>query len=179
MISIPNILPNKLCLASAALVLMACSPTFNWREVHGTAVPYTVLLPAKPASFTRQVNLDGQPVMMEMTAAKVGEVSFAVGSASLPDAAAAAKALTAMQKAMVRNIQGAQLEQHPLASRAGNPAGREIEASGTSSSGQPVRLLARFIVRGNRVWQVVVLGATGNWPGEAAGVFLDSFKPEG
>lgn len=42
------------CLLIAALVLLsACSPKYNWREAHGGTIQFTVLLPAKPATFSR------------------------------------------------------------------------------------------------------------------------------
>ena len=47
-----------------------CSPNFNWREVQGTEPSYTVLLPAKPSSHSRVVDLDGLKVTMTMTAAE-------------------------------------------------------------------------------------------------------------
>ncbi|AMO98462.1 putative transmembrane protein [Collimonas arenae] len=94
--------PVRSLLLCAVLLLGACSPKFNWREVRGKDASYSVLLPAKPATFARQIDLDGTQVTMTMTAAKVDDMVFAVGSATLPDAAKAQAALGAMKTALVK-----------------------------------------------------------------------------
>ncbi len=55
-------------LAAFVLACTGCSPNFNWREVQGTEPSYTVLLPAKPTSHSRAIDLDGLKVTMAMTA---------------------------------------------------------------------------------------------------------------
>lgn len=160
-----------------AFLLAACSPKFDWREVRGGGAPYIVALPAKPASHTREINLDGIPVAMTMTAAEVDDVTFAVGAAELPDAAQAPKALAAMKTALVRNIGGTIRSE-----KAGTaPASIDIEASGPpapNSAGQPRLLLARFLSRGKYIYQVVVVGSEKAVSREAAETFFTSFRPD-
>lgn len=155
---------------SCALLLVACSPKLDWREVRGSGAPFVVLLPAKPASYTRAVNLDGLQVSMTMTAAEVDKVVFAVGTAELPDAAEAPKALNAMKTALVRNI-GGTIKQEKT-SQDGAAATIDIEASGTESR----VLLARFLAKDKRVYQLVMLGKEGALSREAADTFFSSFK---
>lgn len=162
---------------AAILLLAACSPTFDWREVHGTApAPYTVLLPAKPSSMARQVKLGAASTSMTMTGTEVKGVTFAVGSAQLADAAQARAALDIMKTALLQNTQG-KLRREKAAS-AGSTSSIEIEALG-AVDGRPARLLhARFIARERRIYQVVLLGPEAAIPAEAVETFFGSFKPE-
>lgn len=175
---ISPVLP-AICTA-AALMLSACNPTYNWREVRGTAAPYSVTLPGKPASHSRPVNLDGTQVTMTMTAAEVDGVTFAVGSAELPDPAKARAALTAMKTALVNNI-GGTVRQEKVSGPADAPTEIAIEAVGTpgpNTGGQPRLLIARFIAKDKRVYQVLVAGKEKAVSREAVDTFLTSFKPD-
>lgn len=153
-----------------ALPLAACNPTYNWREHTSRDGGYTVLFPAKPSSFARPIELDGLRVQMTMTAAEVDGATFAVGSATAPDAARARAALPAMRRALLRNI-GAGGDAAPA-----GQDGLRVEALG-AGNGQPLRLSGRFEARGERFYQVIVLGKAGATPDEEIEQFLTSFKP--
>ena len=57
--------------AALGLLLAACSPKYNWRDYASPDAPYRVMFPAKPATFTRTIDLDGMQVAMTMTAAAI------------------------------------------------------------------------------------------------------------
>lgn len=162
--------------------LAACTPKYDWRTVQDTSAPYTVLLPAKPSSLTRTVNLGGIQASMTMTAAEVDDVTFAVGTAELADMDQARAALAVMKDTMVRNIGGVILQEKNVA----DPAGLRIDVdAGPSTSAVPVArggktsiLHARFIVRGKRVYQVIAVGPAKTMRAEAVDTFLTSFKTE-
>lgn len=166
-------------LAAGLLLLGGCSPTFDWREVHGTApAPYTVLLPGKPATFSRDVQLGETTTSMTMTAADIRGISFAVGTARLPDAAQAARALPAMKAALVRNINGTVRQE--TASQAADGARIDVEArgaQGANGAGTARLLVARFISRGPIVYQVVLVGPETTISRETIETFFTSFKP--
>jgi hypothetical protein len=168
-------LSRTACLA-CALILIACSPKYNWREVRGTAAPFVVTLPAKPATHARTVNLDGTQVTMTMTGAEVDDVTFAVGSAELADPALAEKSLEAMKTAMVRNIGGT--IRHEETSAAGTtPATIDIEAIGAPApNGRERLLLARFVAKGPHAYQAIVVGNEKDVSREAADTFFASFN---
>lgn len=149
----------------AAALLAGCNPTYNWREHTNQEGRYKVLFPAKPASFTRPVDLAGLPVSMTMTAAQVDGSTFAVGTAVAPDAARAAAALPAMRTALLRNIGAADVA---------SAAGLQVDAQG-SGSGKPMHLRGRFEARGARIYQVIVVGPAGAVPPEQVDQFLTSF----
>lgn len=162
-----------LCVLTSLLV--GCDPALNWREVRSNDAGYTVLLPAKPSSFDRTVNLDGLQVMMTMTAAEADGVNFAVATAVIEDETQRAKALIAMQTAMIRNIEGEIVEQKTVAVKGG---ARAIELHATGKAGQarvPLALFARFVTHETRVFQVIALGPKEKLGAEIADIFLSSF----
>jgi len=168
----------RLCIAlllSAAMALAGCSPEYNWREVQGGDAPFVALFPAKPVRHTQEVNLNGIRTKMSMTATQVHGVMFAVGSAELSGSDLAPPALAAMKTAMVRNIGGT------IASDKAVPGPvpyNDVVANG-SRNGRPLRLTARFGARGQRVYQVVIVGAPQDIPEDAVETFIRSFRPGG
>lgn len=170
----PMIAPTRSLFASAALVagLVACTPRYDWREVHGAEAPYTVLMPVKPTTHARPINLDGVQITMTMTAADVDGALFAVGTATMSDAAAATKALSAMKTALVRNIGGTVTSEKATTSAGMSTV--DIEAKG---AGTQARLLyAHLVAKDARIYQVVAIGTGKSLPREAIDTFLTSFK---
>ena len=184
--------PTRYRHAAAALALAvfgaACTPTYDWREVHGTAAPFSVLMPAKPTVLARQIKLIDLPVTMTMSAVEIDQVAYAVGSVELPDAHQATAARDAMQAAMVKNIHGkvtASASAAAVTASASDGAGAEhrdaasqIEALGSLPDGHARLLLARFVTRDRYAYQVVVSGEPKRVVREQADTFLRSFKPE-
>jgi hypothetical protein len=152
-----------------SFTLMACSPKFDWREVRGVDAPFTILMPAKAASFSRQMELDGVNLNMHMTAADAGGVSFAVGYTKVSDVNKVSGVLAAMQAGMLKNIQASSTQSR-------KPDGSEIEARGQLQNGQAVKLFGRFVARGNWVYQVVIIGPEKTLSAEVVDTFLTSFK---
>jgi hypothetical protein len=165
------------CLA-VIFLLSACSPKFNWREVRGSGAPFVVTLPAKPASLTRSINLDGTQVQMTMTAAEVDDVTFAVGAVTMPDAAQAQKAIVAMKTALVKNI-GGTVKHEKISPLESVPMVIEIEAESAPGDGKKSTrlLLAHFVAKDQFAYQVLVTGAAKDVSLEAADTFFTSFKP--
>ena len=168
----------RLLFAGAVLALAACSPKFNWREVRSKDAPYSVLLPAKPSTFARSIDLDGMPVTMTMTAAKVDNAVFAVGSASVLDAAKAQAALVAMKTALVKNINGTvKVEKTTAAAGSqGLSASIDVEAIGTTPGGLPEVLFGHFVSKDKEIYQVIVMGPEKAVSRENVETFISSFK---
>lgn len=158
---------------AAALFLSGCNPTYNWRDYSSTDAPYRIMFPAKPATHTRSVDLDGMQVDITMTAAEVEGVIFAVGTGVAPDAARAQAAVGAMKTALVRNI-GAKVERESAAA-AGSDAAVDVDAVGTAN-GQPMKLRGHFEAHGTRFYQVIVMGKANAMSSEHTDQFISSFK---
>jgi hypothetical protein len=159
------------------LLLTACNPTYNWRDYSSPDAAYRIMFPAKPATHTRSVDLNGMQVDMTMTAAEVEGVMFAVGTGVAPDPAQARAAVSAMKTALVRNI-GARVERESSAvatTAAGQDAAVDIDALG-SANGQPMKLRGHFAAHGKRFYQVIVMGRANAVVPEHSDQFISSFK---
>lgn len=161
-------------LLNLLVLLSACSPALDWREIRSADGSYTVLMPAKPASDMQKVVLAGKTVDMTMRGAEVNRVTYAVGSVQLASEDEARQAASEMQQALLRNIAARDPKSRTIAVD-GLPL-TEVQAGGKSPSG-PVSLAARFGSRGTRVYQAVVLGPSADFRQEAAETFLESFHP--
>jgi hypothetical protein len=158
-----------------------CSPKFNWRDFRSPDAPYTAMFPAKPASYSRPVNLDGLTVQMTMTAAEVDGVTFAIGNAELESPAQAKQALTAVRNALVKNIDGTVKSEKTaeVARSSGDTPHQlttvEIEAKGMHN-GSPMLLRGKFVAKDARVYQVIVVGKEADISQESVKTFMDSFR---
>lgn len=164
---------------AAAILFTGCSPKFDWRDYRSPATPYTVLFPGKPAAQTRDVNLGEDKVSMHMAAAEVDGITFAVGSAELPDTQRAQTAINAMKTTMAKNL-NATITSEKQESTAVSGSQRTIismEAKG-ARNGEPMLLIGRFIAKDKRVYQAIVAGPEKTMDKEAADTFLTSFKAE-
>src|SRR5690348_2571359 len=74
------------CLAICAILLGACTPTYNWREVLIADGAARATFPARTATDTRDIPLAGQTLRFSLTSARVGDAVFAVGYAPVPPA---------------------------------------------------------------------------------------------
>jgi hypothetical protein len=165
----------------AAGLLMACSPTHNWRDYSSQDAPFRVMFPNKPTVHKRTIDIGGMPVEMTMTAVDVDGTTFAVGSAEAPDAAKAQAALAAMKTALVRNI-GATVTKEKATGAASvsganstQGASLDIEATGMQN-GTPMKLIGHFESRNKRFYQVIVMGKAKAISPEQVDQFMSSFK---
>ncbi len=146
--------------------LAACSPPYDWREVHAPGGEYRVQLPAKPAAMTRQIHLQDQAVAMTMQGARVGENAFTVAVAPLPAAMSAERMLTAMREQMLRNIGASPatpvVEANvPIVridgSSVGSQPAQEVVAQG-SGQHAAMRMHGRFMRWRDEALQIIAIG---------------------
>ncbi len=159
----------------AAVALLSCSPTFNWREARLEDTPAVALLPCKPDHAARTVPLGNMPVNMRMMGCEAGGVQFAVAAVALPDPAPNAQAqdlLAQWRAATLANFAIAQPQLRPFTPK-GKPGaedGQALAASGRGTDGRALAVQAAWFRQGNALYQVLaygeVLGA------EAAETFL-------
>lgn len=62
------------------LFFIACTSTFNWREVRFDEEQYMALFPAKNAFEQQTIRFEDHRLTMTMAAAKAGEILFAIGT---------------------------------------------------------------------------------------------------
>ncbi len=171
----------RILFVASMFLLSACSPKYDWREVRSDTAAYVLALPTKPTTFSRKIDLNGTQVSMTMVASEVDGVTFAIGSAELPDATQAQVALPAMKTAMINNIGGLIKQEKVLTipqsmNAPGTVAVTEIEATGKMANGQTRILFARFLAKENRVYQLVVVGPEKSISRDNVTTFFSSFK---
>ena len=172
------LLRAPLCLVLFCLVtLSACFPTFDWRDVRGVDAPYTILMPAKPTQFSREITLADNALTMQMSACDVSGISFAVGAVKLPDTSKGPAILTAMKNGMVSNIRKSAGQDAASAQDSADSAGQErVEVEASAPNGDKLKLVGRFLIRGEWAYQVVMLGSSKKMTETVIDTYLTSFK---
>ncbi len=164
----------------------ACNPTFNWREFRSPD-GFTVVLPGRPQTVSREIKLPDATVQMSMTSTGVGATLFAVGAASLPaglsaEPSARQRTIRHLRDALVRNVNGnitqssAATLSVPVSDSRKVLAAEAIEAAGRDPGGRAVQLVARLFIVDDRFFQVVALGADGEISPDALDTFFASFR---
>lgn len=157
-----------------ALLLAACYPELDWREVSSTSGGYTVLMPARPEMAQREVVVGGVALRMSMTSVRMEGMAFGAAYADIPrENARNAELLAAARDALVRNIDGRIASSREITMD--GAAGQEFQADG-KVGGHPMRLAARVLIGGSRFYQVVYVGREGRLPEADANLFLGSFR---
>uniref|UniRef100_A0A0H3X1U5 Transmembrane protein n=2 Tax=Pandoraea faecigallinarum TaxID=656179 RepID=A0A0H3X1U5_9BURK len=168
---------------AATAVLAACSPRYDWREVHDKEGAYAVTYPAKPTQDAREVRFASGPLPMRMQAARVDAALFAVGVVTLPndDATLRQTVVDELQHGLLANVNESTAAPTQVMVRQAGDApplpGLAVSAQGVASDKVERYVSARFVGRGNHVYQVVVMATKA--PGkEQVEQFLDSFTLE-
>lgn len=162
-----------LALIGATLFLASCTPRHDWREIHSERPPYSVLLPAKPNSQTRDIKLGDIKLAMTMTAAEVDHATYAVGCAELADPAAAKTAMLLMKTALVGHLNGKLRKEEVIDNAAESRI--DVEAIGTPQ-GEPRIVVARFIAHQKYAYQIVLTGPEKKVTRDQIDTFMTSFK---
>jgi hypothetical protein len=172
---------------AGCLLFGGCTPTFDWREVRGAEAPYVILMPAKPNSSTRDIDLGAGPITMTMTVARAEDISFSITSGKLAQPSAADAALLAMKASLVRNTKAAIRNETASTTADGNKLltlegtfniGPSPSAAKPGSAASAL-LSARFTSRNGYVYQIVAYGPEKALSGQVLDTFLTSFRPEG
>lgn len=180
-----NNLLKSISIILIALGITACTPKFDWREIRNADAPFIATFPGKPATHSRDIELDGIKVKLHMTAADVNQLSFAIAYAKIENndkslqAQQQQRALSAMQAGMLKNIQGtivqASTSSGANSSHHSSPK-NTITAIGKKQNGQAIKMLARFTQHGPWVMQIVMMGEEKAFTPDIADMFFDSIK---
>lgn len=171
-----RLLPSILAAVFAALLLSACYPEYDWREVSVADGRAVALFPARVRTEQRQVEWDGHSVAFTMSAATVDQAVFAVGHVVLPDPvrndpAAARRWVETRVRGLYANFQA-----EPPAALPG--AGDDILIE-TVRAGEPVRLMGRVQLIGGALVEAMAAGPADALPRERALEFVSSLKRAG
>ncbi len=153
--------PFLLCVL---LMLGACSPTFNWRELRVEGAPLQALMPCKPETATRAVALDGGASNeLHMHSCDTGGLTFAVAWVDVGDAARVPVALNGWRRASLGavRVDPARADEPAAQWTATVPGATQAQgltAQGMDHQGRPVQMRAVHFVRGTHVYQAAIYG---------------------
>lgn len=143
-----------------ALLLLACGPTFNWRETPITATSLTALFPCKPQRASRRLVLGGAEVELQMTACDAGGVTFAIGHATVLNPDLAGPALAQWREATLAGMRGQSsgATAFQLAGAREVPQSVRVKAVGSKPSGGELALQGAWFTRDKEVFGALLYG---------------------
>jgi hypothetical protein len=159
-----------------ALVLCACSPALNWRDVRLAGSGVQVLFPCKPATELRTVRLNGMALPMSMSVCQAGGATYALAFADLGSADQVSSTRSAWVAAQVGNLGGSAQVMPPIPLKA-TQAPLQAEhhfLSGQMPDGTPIQQDIVFVVRKTRILQMTVMSPRVDQ--EAATIFFESLN---
>jgi hypothetical protein len=160
----------------AILVLVACSPALDWRDVRAEGRDLLALLPCKPAAHARQVLLGPDRVTLTLQACQAADMTWGLASADVAEPARVGSALQALRAAATANLGTPTGQALPLQVPGATPqpdSGR-TGFVGLRPDGQPMQSQVAVFARGTVVYQATVLGE--RVPADAAQTFFESFR---
>jgi len=157
-------LSRPVAVPALALLLWACSPTLDWREVRPEGSGALAMFPCKPTQHARQLALAGQPVVLTLVACSAGDATWALAYTELGDPARVGPAMAALRAATLDNLAAgdARLLALPLAvpGATPHPGSGRVGFSGQRPDGQPMQAQVAVFTKGTRAFQATVIGET-------------------
>lgn len=126
------------------LMLTACSPEMDWRNVGFEGSTLKVQLPCKPDRTTRRVTMGGSNVELQVAGCERGATMMAVMTAQLPQGADASAILEGWQRITLEHVH-AQVDQREPWTRKGMmplPTSAQMKAHGQRPDGRGVQMQA-------------------------------------
>lgn len=145
--------------AAALLMVAACTPTLNWREVPVEATGLKATFPCKPDHAERSLAFaPGRSIVVHAVGCEAGGASFAVlyGDVGQPTEVAAALAQWRQASLAAAKSRIEKEEPYQPAGALGLPGSTMTRAAGQRADGRAVQSQAAYFVRGTQVFQVVV-----------------------
>jgi len=160
----------------AALLLSACAPELDWRELRPAGTSVQVLMPCKPTSHARRVALAGAEVEMALYACRAGDATWALAHADLVDPGRVGAALDELARAAQRNLASADASAQPAAvpGMTPNPGARRWRVEGRLPDGRAVVETVVLFAHGTRVVQASVIAERAD--AAALATFVESLR---
>ena len=139
-----------LALLAGTCLLAACAPSLNWREVQLGRL--STLLPCKPDTASRAVELGGQTLTMDMAGCEAGGALFAISRIQAGNPAQAAALMTSLREASLAHI--AQAVVHPVANSGDALTSFDVQVDGRRADGTPLQARFKWLLADREVYQI-------------------------
>lgn len=149
---------SRFLLLSLSLLLGACSPALNWREVRPAGGELKAMLPCKPDQGSRRQSLAGREIELHMLGCEAGGALYALSVADLADGGQALAVQVQWQASLLGNMQASTSASGSWALKGASAALEPVRlnAQGLRSDGRPVQAQAVWFARGTRVYHAAV-----------------------
>jgi hypothetical protein len=168
---------RRTCLSGmAGLLMLACAPALDWREVRPADSGVTLLFPCKPDGHARQVQLGPDSVRLQLHACTAAGTTWALAFADIGDPARVGPALLELRSAAARNLGASQPQVLTLEVEGATPnaASQRLQFQGRMPDGRAVTEQVAVFAKGTRVFQAIALGD--KLDAEAADSFFGSLR---
>ncbi len=142
-----------------ALLLAACSPSFNWRTWTAEGAPLQAMIPCKPDVAQRTVNLGGLSAELHLRSCDNGDLRFALAWLAVPPTVDAQVVMAQWQKASAQSLNSQRPAvpiDGPMVRGATHTAWWQLQ--GQDHRGQAVLSQTVYFTDGQRVYQAAVYG---------------------
>ena len=157
-------------------LLLACSPSLDWRTTPVSNTALAALFPCKPDHFSRRLSLAGQSQLVTLTSCQAAGLTFAVAAADVQQPHLAPAALAALRQSAEQNFGGSVQLLAPRTVQGADTGGRaqRVSAELARAEGEPLRAQMLFFSHGSWVFQATVMGTSPT--AEAVEFFFDNLK---
>jgi len=154
--------PIIVTVSIAALLMVACSPEFNWRQTALTPTNLQAVFPCKPETAVRPVILGGQAMQLHMASCSASGVTVAVGHAAMPLPHDAGAVLRQWRQTTLATMRGKAVGEKAftIASAPALPDAVSLQALGTGPQGSSLTLHAAWFAQGSTAFVAMVYGGT-------------------
>lgn len=141
-----------------AMLVAACNPTFNWRDVRLEPSMLKAALPCKPEQASRPVPMAGRQVELKVLGCEAGGVTFALLSGDIVEPLRAGEVLAQWQSATLSNLRSSGSLDRPFLPNGAMALRQSVRvvAQGLRADGSKVHSQAAYFARGSQVFQAVI-----------------------
>jgi hypothetical protein len=171
-------LPRRFSLFGLGL-LVACAPTFNWREVRLAQGTVLAAFPCRPDHLERSVPVAGETPVMYLSACEVQGVVFAVAHLEASEPGRVDALLRAWRETALLNMPALTAPgERPLAVGGMTPQPSAWRAVWRArlADGRTRRVTALWVSRGTGVVQATVIGPDQDEVDQVGKLFLDGLQ---
>lgn len=144
-------------LLSGSLLLQACSPALNWRDVRLDPTPIVALLPCKPERAARDVSMGDQTLSLKLVACDAGDAKFAVAYADTRDADKTGPLLASWRTVTLANMRATAPADVPVNIKGvAALSAKGVLANGVRPDGSAVVLQAVWFASGTHIFQASI-----------------------
>lgn len=149
---------HRFILGLLPVVLLACSPALNWREVALAGGEFKAWLPCKPDQATRRQHLAGYDVDLAMQGCETAGGLYAVSVVEQGSPAALQVMQAQWQTQLLAGLQAQGASRRPYEIQGASPQPEPVylQASGRGPEGRPLTVQAVWFVRGTRLYHAVL-----------------------